>query len=139
MLMIYLIILFIVLNIVEAKLQSVILKDYTKYVPPNIEDQRRYHLWFVIYYLAIIIPIIIIASLSIGWIGLILIPTSLLTRRLFFQETLNIFRGLKFGYLSDRGIDKIEKNIFGKDAGKINAVLCLVGILLSILYIYIQK
>jgi hypothetical protein len=123
------VVILIILNVIEAKLQSVIIKEFTEFVPPDKKMQNVYHNWFSIYYSAFVIALILV-----GHLPLIIIPIAFFSRRLFFQELLNIFRGLKFGYLSDRGMDKIEQNILGKNAGKINAILCVIIIAACIIF-----
>jgi hypothetical protein len=120
-------IILIIVNLIEAKLQSIILKEFTEYVPENKEMQNKYHFWFSVYYAAFVVALILVGHMS-----LLIIPIAMFSRKLFFQEGLNYFRKLPFGYLSDRGIDKITKNIFGEEGGKLVAALCIFIIALCV-------
>jgi len=121
------------LNIIEAKNETFVIGMKNDQLPNYTELNNQEHKWSAIYYCFLVW--IITISTQFWILPLIL----LLTRRLFFQEALNKLRGKGYFYLSDRGIDGWFKKQFGEKAGKINALICGVGIIvLTFIYIYIK-
>ena len=114
------------LNIIEAKLETKVVALKNPNLPNYPYLDRQEHIWSAIYYCCIVG---ILTYLSYNSIGLILIPLLLLNRRLIFQEALNLFRGKGLFYLGDKGIDGFTKKIFGKYAGVVNALVCIVLII----------
>ena len=66
------------------------------------------------------------------YMGLFVNPYSailfLLTRMVFFQNTLNLLRGKGFFYIGTKGIDGFFNNLFGKIAGQVYFTLALLSI-----------
>lgn len=116
-------VLFTVLNLIEAKLESIViaLKDPTLPNYPSLDKQE--HLWSAIYYCGVVGIVTLISYISNQWV---LIPLLLANRRLFFQESLNVFRRKGLFYLSDKGLDGWMKRNLGKKAGIVNDLISIV-------------
>ena len=118
--------LFTLLNLVEAKLESIVIALKDPKLSNYTELNRQEHTWSAIYYSVIVGIVVTLSYITDRWS---LVPLLLANRRLFFQEGLNYFRGIGFFKLSNNGLDGYMKRLFGKNAGLINTVLCIILII----------
>jgi hypothetical protein len=118
----------IILDIIEAKLETFVIDLKDPSLPNYNELNTKEHKWSAIYVVSYALILTTIMIFFGGWTWLLLFPTLILARRLFFQESLNLMRGKGLGYMSDRGIDGWMKKKFGEHAGAVNGLICLMGI-----------
>lgn len=109
----------VILNIIEAKLEKVIIG----LKKPNVNDKAE-HRWSAIYYVFLCFILTLLVK---NWV---LFPLLLINRRIFFQEGLNFFRKKGWFYLADHGMDKIQKNLLGSKAGVIGFIICVLSLII---------
>jgi hypothetical protein len=112
-----------VFNVLEAFHDDALIKSQdhnaeTKYT-------KRWHIFSALLYASIIVYMVI---LGVSWM---IIPLSLIARRVVFDVPLNLLLGKKWNYLSDNGVDKIMKKLGP------SAKLIEIGVFVASLIIYL--
>lgn len=137
MLFIIIHILFAIVNIIEAKLESIIIRMKN----PAVWDYERLdaleHRWSAAYYVAIISPVIgiLISVYGFSWQIVLFTISLLLNRRLTFDYPLKIFRRRPLKAIEGTyTIDKLMRGLLGRNGGYVEAFLIL-GLLTGFYYL----
>ena len=139
--MIYLLeILYAVLCIVEAKLERYVIAGKRADVPVSVD--KREHQWSAVYMMAcgvfLVMPPILVTGNFIQLLVLLIIPV---IRRLFFDVSLKVFRGLADHPLhiiaGNNAVDRMSRKLFGAHGGYRELAACV--ILVSVFNYLISK
>jgi hypothetical protein len=134
-------ILFVIVNIFEARLESIIILLKDPKAPNYVELNRKEHFWSAAYYASIVALVTGISILYIGftWKVIPTVASLLISRRIFFEYGLKLFRkGKKIRDIEgDQAIDQLMRSIFGSRGGY--KELFLMVILQVILFYIILK
>lgn len=130
---------FAVLNVIEAKLESLVIALKNGNIPNYSTLNRAEHKWSAIYYLGIVA---LVSGVSIIGQGLTwkIIPTVLImvvTRRIFFEYALKIFRDRPIGKIEgDMPLDSFVRKVLGPNGGW-RELFLLVALLIGLIFLTI--
>jgi hypothetical protein len=121
--MIYLILSFILISIAESFSEKyvILLKDGEKPNYKELDDKE--HIYSMIHYIIIVSCLILLTTTFDVFIYAKLFTLAAVVRRLFFSKLLNLHRGKKITYLSNRGVDGFLKDTLGETVSLILEIL----------------
>lgn len=98
--------------LIEARLEKYVISMKSPYVANYSDNNKKEHQWSFIYAAVIVLGYTTISGL---WI---LLPSIFLSRRIFFDYSLKLFRNKQFEDIEgDQFYDRLARKIFGNKGG----------------------
>lgn len=130
--------LFVVINVIEAKLESYVIALKNPALPNYAELNRREHQWSAVYYGAIVLAVSVVAYKLVGlsWTVIPVMFSLLINRRIFFDYALKLFRKKPIKAIEgDQPLDVTVRKVLGANGGYMELLL-LVALLTALLFIF---
>lgn len=130
---------FIVINLIEAKLETYVIAMKNPALPNYAALNRLEHRWSGIYYAGICVLALGVSALALGltWKVLPAAFSLLVNRRIFFEYSLKILRNRKIKDIEgDQPLDTAIRKILGANGGYLELVLLFVTLLTSYFIIF---
>ncbi len=130
---------FIVINIVEAKLETYVIAMKDASLPNYPALNRLEHRWSAIYYACICVLALGVSVLALGltWQVLPAAFSLLVNRRIFFEYMLKVFRKRPIKAIEgDQPLDKAIRKILGVNGGYVELGLLLITLIGSYFIIF---
>lgn len=123
---------FIVINLIEAKLETYVIAMKNPNLPNYAALNRLEHRWSGIYYAGICALALGVSALALGitWKVLPAALSLLVNRRIFFEYSLKLFRKRKIYKIEgDQPLDTAIRKILGANGGYVELVLLLAALI----------
>lgn len=117
---------FVVLNTIEAKLETYVIAMKNPALPNYAALNRSEHRWSGIYYAGICVLALGVSALALGltWKVIPAAISLLVNRRIFFEYALKLFRKRKIYKIEgDQPIDTAARKILGANGGYVELIL----------------
>ena len=139
MLLVFIHLFFIVLNIIEAKLETYVIAMKNPALPNYAALNRLEHRWSGIYYAGICVLVLGVSTLALGitWKVLPAALSLLINRRIFFEFSLKLFRKRPIKTIEgDQPLDTAIRKVLGANGGYLELVLLFVALIVSYFIIF---
>ena len=113
-------ILFSIINVIEAKLESIVIALKNPALPNYADLNRREHRWSAIYYLGVVALVTGVSILAVGftWAAVPVVFSLLVNRRVFFEYALKLFRKKPIKAIEgDQPLDVAVRKVLGANGG----------------------
>jgi hypothetical protein len=139
MILIFIHLFFIVINMVEAKLETYVIAMKNPQLPNYAALNRLEHRWSGIYYAGICVLALGVSVLALGFTWKVL-PAGfslLVNRRIFFEYSLKLFRRRSLKAIEgDQPLDTATRKILGANGGYLELGLLFVALISSYFIIF---